>query len=204
MTMSEQFLETVQQFSNNKEIAAKLWRELEEKYSPSTRHYHTIDHLDHVLRQLSPLRNAFKNWHVIVFAVAYHDAIYKPLRNDNEEKSAVLAAERLKNIGVPQEYLSKCRQLILATKMHEAADYETNLFTDADLSILGSDSITYNRYIKNIRQEYAIYPDIIYSHGRKKVLLHFLNMKQIFKTEEFSRPLEAQARKNLQEELSRL
>ena len=204
MTISEQFLEAAQQFSNDKEIAEKLWHELEEKYSSSTRHYHNISHLDHMLGQLAPLKIAFRNWNVIVFAVAYHDAIYNPLQNDNEEKSAVLAEDRLKNIGVPEEYLRKCRQLILATKKHETGDYETNLCTDADISILGSDSITYNRYTNNIRQEYAIYPDIVYNHGRKKVLLHFLNMKQLFKTEEFSGPLEVQARKNLQAELSTL
>lgn len=98
----------------------------------------------------------------------------------------------------------KCQALILATKKHEPADYETNLFTDADLSILGSDPGTYNRYLKNIRKEYAMYPDILYDPGRKKVLLHFLNMDQIFKTKEFSGQLEAQARKNLEAELKML
>ncbi|HEY9486678.1 MAG TPA: hypothetical protein VIQ51_00020 [Chryseosolibacter sp.] len=204
MIIKKQFFKSVGEFSNDKGIAEKLWRELEEKYSAKTRHYHTLVHLDDVLKQLVPLKNAFTNWQAIVFAVAYHDAIYNALRGNNEEKSALLAVERLKSIGVPEEYVSRCQQLILATKKHEAADYETNLFTDADLSILGSDTVTYNLYLKNIRQEYAMYPDILYNAGRKKVLFHFLNMDQIFKTKEFSGRFEAQARKNLQDELRML
>lgn len=204
MIINEQFLKSVRQFSNDKGIAEKLWRELEEKYYARTRHYHTLDHLDDMLKKLVPLRNAFKNWHAIVFAVAYHDAIYNALRSNNEEKSASLAVEHLKSVRVPEEYVSRCQQLILATKKHEAADYETNLFTDADLSILGSDTVTYNLYLKNIREEYSMYPDILYNPGRRKVLLHFLNMEQIFKTKEFAGQLEAQARQNLQAELRML
>ena len=204
MIIREQFLTSLRRFSNDRAIAEKLWRELEQKYSASTRHYHTLDHLNDMLKQLVPFINAFNNWHAIVFAVAYHDAIYNALRGNNEEKSASLAAERLKSIGVPEECVRKCEQLILATKKHEAADYETNLFTDADLSILGSDTATYDVYLRNIRQEYAMYPDILYNPGRKKVLLHFLNMDQIFKTSEFSTRLENQARKNLQAELRML
>ena len=42
-----------------------------------------------------------------------------------------------------------------------------------------------------------MFPDILYNAGRKTVLLHFLNMNQIYKTKEFFDRLEEQARKNL-------
>lgn len=204
MIIKEYFCNAVEQFSNDVGVADKLWHELEEKYSAKTRHYHTLAHLDDMLSQLIPLRDSFENWSIVVLAVAYHDAIYNPLRSDNEEKSVLLAIDRLRNIGVPEEHARKCEQLILATRKHEAADDETNLFTDADLSILGSDPATYDRYLKNIRKEYSIYPDLVYKPGRKKVVLHFLNMDRIFKTKEFFNPLETQARKNLNAELSSL
>lgn len=204
MIIKEHFVKAVEHFFNDMRLAENVWRELEEKYSEKTRHYHTLDHLDAVLTQLLPLRDRFKNWHVIVLAVAYHDAIYNPLKNNNEEKSARLAGERLKSIGVPEEDVSKCRQLILATKRHEPADYETNLFTDADLSILGSDSVTYSLYLNHIRKEYWIYPDVIYNGGRKNVVLGFLEMDAIYKTKEFFGRLEEQARKNLAAELRKL
>lgn len=204
MIIKQYFFNAVKGYSNDNGLAEKLWNELEEKYSAKTRHYHTLAHLDDILSQLIPLRDSFENWSIVIFAVAYHDAIYNPLRSDNEEKSALLAIDRLRSIGVPEEHARKCEQLILATKKHEAADDETNLFTDADLSILGSDPATYDRYLKNIRKEYSIYPDLVYKPGRKKVVLHFLNMDRIFKTKEFFNPLETQARKNLNAELSSL
>lgn len=167
MIIKEHFFKAVAEYTNDDRIAGELWTELEKTYSARRRHYHTLDHLDDMLKQLLPFRTVFKNWHVIVFAVAYHDAVYKAIRSDNEEKSASLAVKRLKHIGVPDEHVTGCQQLILTTKRHEAADYETNLFTDADLSILGSDPVTYSRYLKNIRLEYSMFPDILYNPGRK-------------------------------------
>ena len=148
MIIKTHFLASAQQYSADVITAKKLWRELAEKYSAKRRHYHTLDHLDAILKELVPLQSYFRNWHVIVFAVAYHDAIYNPLRSNNEEKSALLAVDRMRSIDTPEPQISKCQQLILATRKHEPADYETNLFTDADLSILGSDGDTYNRYLK--------------------------------------------------------
>ena len=90
------------------------------------------------------------------------------------------------------------------TSGHEiSSDSDTNYFTDADLSILGSNGKAYGEYSKNIRREYWLYPDIIYNAGRRKVIEHFLAMTKIFKTTHFQQ-LEKQARINLQEELLHL
>ena len=204
MEIKNHFFEAVLAFCHDTGMADEMWRELEEYYTSPGRHYHTLDHLNSMLKELVPFQNQFSNWSTVVFAVAYHDAIYNPLRNNNEEKSAALAVARLQSIEVPEQLTAKCKQLILATKKHEASDYETNLFTDADLSILGSDSTTYNAYAKNVRQEYSMYPDFLYKPGRKKVLIHFLDMERIFKTDEFAGKFEAQARKNVNDELSKL
>ncbi|HEU5145715.1 MAG TPA: hypothetical protein VFT90_03335, partial [Chryseosolibacter sp.] len=96
MIIKEYFFNAVEQFSNDVGVADKLWHELEEKYSAKTRHYHTLAHLDDMLSQLIPLRDSFENWSIVVLAVAYHDAIYNPLRSDNEEKSVLLAIDRLR------------------------------------------------------------------------------------------------------------
>ncbi|WP_036025708.1 hypothetical protein [Leptospira noguchii] len=48
----------------------------------------------------------------------------------------------------------------MATKAHlQSNDPDTNLFTDADLSILGQDWNIYSKYYKNIIMEYSIYMD---------------------------------------------
>lgn len=184
--------------------AEALWKEIEEDYQHKSRHYHTLQHLENLLSELLPHKHAFTNWHTLVFALAYHDVIYNSLRADNEAKSAALAVKRLTEINFPEHEIYRCGQLILATKKHEAADAETNLFTDADLSILGSDPETYQTYTQQIRREYRMYPDLLYNPGRKKVLNHFLSMSVIYKTEPFRDKYEATARLNIQAELESL
>ena len=94
---------------------------------------------------------------------------------------------------------------ILATKSHDNSDCnDTNLFTDADLSILGSDWDSYLIYLNQIRQEYKLYPDLIYKPGRKQVLQHFIEKQRLFKTDYFHKKFENQAKSNLEKELKLL
>jgi predicted metal-dependent HD superfamily phosphohydrolase len=94
---------------------------------------------------------------------------------------------------------------ILATKSHhKSEDNDTNLFTDADLSVLGAPWEAYQEYYRQIRKEYAIYPDLLYKPGRRKVLQHFLDLPAIFKTAAFHTRYEGQARENLFRELETL
>lgn len=132
----------------------------------------------------------------------YHDVIYKSSRTDNEEQSTILAEKRMKQLSISEDIIETCKKHILATKCHlEQLSSDTNYFTDADLSILGSDRDTYSIYFNQVRKEYSIYPDFMYNAGRKKVINHFLNMDRIFKTDYFFNKLEAQAKNNLKQEL---
>ncbi|EMO54721.1 hypothetical protein LEP1GSC172_3612 [Leptospira noguchii] len=89
-----------------------------------------------------------------------YNVIYDVSKNDNEEKSASLAEKRLHSISFPEKKISNCKSQILATKAHlQSNDPDTNLFTDADLSILGQDWNIYSKYYKNIIMEYSIYMD---------------------------------------------
>jgi predicted metal-dependent HD superfamily phosphohydrolase len=202
--IKESFVKSIKKFISNEETQITYWNEIKKNYSKSNRHYHNLTHLDNLVAELSPFKHRFSNWDVIVFAIAYHDIIYNTLKSDNEEKSADLAVKRLKEISFPENLIARCKAIILATKKHEMADEETNLFTDADLSILGSEPNVYKLYSEQIRKEYKIYPDFVYNPGRKKVLTHFLEMEKIFKTREFSIKYESQARLNLEQELGTL
>ena len=146
-----------------------------------------------------------ENWDTLLFSLFYHDIIYNPLRQDNEEKSAALAVQRLNALSYAAHKTAHCHAQILATKGHQVSqDADTNFFTDADLSILGADWSTYTAYYKNVRKEYAIYPDFLYSKGRAKVLQQFLQMECIYKTAYFYERFEEQARSNIQKELDLL
>jgi predicted metal-dependent HD superfamily phosphohydrolase len=199
-----EFFNAVNIYCSSPDTTSKLWQEIERQYSDPSRHYHTIIHLQNLISELLTVRSRFQNWSVVVFAVAYHDVIYKASKSNNEEKSAEIAVKRLSGIAVPEESIVRCKEFILATKRHQQVDDEIDLFTDADLSILGSSPDTYRIYTTQIRKEYSIFPDLLYKPGRKKVLLHFLGMQNIFKSAFFQYKYEASARRNLENELGYL
>lgn len=199
------FYELVLNYKNDVHTAEELWNEIKDNYSGEKRHYHNLFHLSNLYQQLSLVKEAVEDWEVILFSVCYHDIIYNPLKSDNEERSAKLAEKRLQSINFPASRIARCINEILATKGHQVAeDNDVNLFTDADLSVLGSSSDLYNIYTRQVRKEYSIYPDFAYKKGRRKVLEHFLNMDRIFKTNYFYDKFENQARKNMANELKGL
>jgi predicted metal-dependent HD superfamily phosphohydrolase len=192
-------------YTSNSSLIEACWTEIEKSYSHPKRHYHTLTHLENLLRVLQEVRASVSDWNTMLFTLFYHDAVYNALKSDNEEKSAGLAAQRMHELQVPTAQIEQCRNQILATKQHkENSDADTNFFTDADLSILGADWNAYAAYAADVRKEYAMYPDLLYKPGRRKVLQHFLNMEHIFKTAHFREKFESQARLNLQKELENL
>lgn len=203
--LQETFIQLAQTYSGNQELPGQCWKEIEKAYSHSKRHYHTLKHLDNLLVELQEVKSQISDWDTILFTLFYHDIVYKAHKQDNEEQSAIQAAERLTLLQVPEEKIKLCHSQILATKQHALSfNHDTNLFTDADLSILGKPWEQYEAYFQQVRKEYAIYPDFLYKPGRKKVLQHFLDMKQIFKTEMFRQKYEQHARENLVREIKTL
>lgn len=200
--LKERFTRLVSPFASSAVAADPLWAELEKMYTARSRYYHNLTHVRHLFDLLEPFREEVEDWPALSLAVFYHDAVYNVLKSDNEARSAALAENRLRSVGLPETKLASIKKHILATQKHEAGeDTDTSLFTDADLSILGADWDDYRVYTRQIRQEYAIYPDLIYMPGREKVLKHFLAMPEIFKTPEFRARYEENARRNLKREL---
>jgi predicted metal-dependent HD superfamily phosphohydrolase len=192
-------------FTTDDLLTNKLWAEIEFSYNNSCRYYHTLAHLDNLIEQLLPVREQIEDWQTIILSVAYHDIIYNTLKQDNEEKSADLAKDRLIQLRLPSTQIEKCRRQILSTKGHQVSeDVDTNYFTDADLSVLGFNNNSYLKYTEQIRNEYKYYPDFLYEPGRRKVLIHFLKMGVIFKTKYFHDKYEKQARINISNELRTL
>ncbi len=199
------FLKLLHFYSSDVALNNKLWHDVENKYSDKKRHYHTLQHLENLLNELIAVKSEIQNWETILFTLFYHDIIYNSLKSDNEQKSADYAEQKMQTLSVPIEIIRNCKKQILATQSHVfSIDNDTNLFTDADLSVLGYSHETYTEYYQNIRREYNIYPDLVYNPGRKKVLLHFLNMDKIYKTPYFYNKYELQARNNLAQEIKLL
>lgn len=200
--LTDTFLHLVNKYTTDKELATNLWLEIFTRHSEPKRHYHTITHLEAIIENLKQIQDKINDWDDLLFAVFYHDIIYKASSNTNEADSAKVAVQKLAEIGYPQQKIAKCSEMILATKQHEfSEDSDTNYLMDADLAILGSNPYEYQKYTEQIREEYAIYPDFIYNAGRKKALQHFLQMEHIYKTDYFINKYEEKARENIANEI---
>jgi predicted metal-dependent HD superfamily phosphohydrolase len=203
--LKETYIALLMSYTSDDVLIAELWDGIAKNYSGKKRYYHTLQHLENVLVQLNEVRSSSENWDAILFALYYHDMVYNVLKSNNEEKSAALAETRMQQVSVPAATIERCKEHILATKSHITSIHpDTNYFTDADLSVLGQSWTEYSLYYKNVRKEYSIYPDLIYNPGRKKVLLHFLQMKRIYKTDHFYNKFEVQAKQNLSKEFELL
>ena len=189
-----------QNFSKNEKLITQLWQEIKTAHSEPTRYYHTLKHLEHIYKELQ----TFKLSPILEFSIFYHDIVYDAKKRNNEEQSAHIAKQRLEQLTIRKELNTKVCQLILETKMHKASSLDNELFLDADLSILASDEKTYEKYIYNVRKEYAIYDDVSYFKGRKKVIKLFLEKERIYMSEDFHELYEKKARENLEQELTKL
>lgn len=181
--LKEIFTSLIDKYTSDSAIAQKLWDEIEKQYTSPKRFYHNLQHLENMYKQLEACEQ-IDDWDTLMFSLFYHDIIYKATSKDNEEKSALAAIKALTAINYPKEKIKLCGEQILATKGHElSTDNDTNLFTDADLSILGSDWDSYLEYSKQVRNEYAIYPDLCTTPAEKR------HCSTLLRWRKFSRPL---------------
>lgn len=206
--LQTQWLELVAAYSSDREIGPALFRKLDKKYAESSRHYHTLEHIGAMLAKAHSLKEHFLDWDAVQFAIWFHDVIYSPTSSGNEEKSAQFAEKALVQLNVDQRRTNKVHDLILRTKNHTevlaSEDVDTQLLLDCDLLILGASREAYEQYVRQIRKEYWIFPDIAYKPGRLKVLKKFLGLPFIYRTTLFRLELEGQARENLAYEMELL
>lgn len=200
ITLSEKYF-------NNDATIESLWQTIQKKYTSKNRYYHNLIHINSMLNLAIENKEQIINYDETLFAIWFHDIIYKSTSKKNEEKSADFAKSTLKEISKGEIDIDEVYQLIISTKKHQILLKENNdnaFLLDFDLSILGSDWNIYQTYIQNIRKEYKIYPDFLYNPARKKVLESFLNRNQLFFTEKYQNLFEKIARQNLEKEIKLL
>lgn len=205
INLNEIYVDLLFNYRTNRETIYKLWDEISLKFTESHRFYHHFGHLENLIQELEPIKAEFYDWNAVLFSVFYHDVIYHAFASDNEVQSAELAKKHLNEINCQQKTIDIVYEMIIATKSHQVSQKnDINLFTDADLAILGVEPEVYQNYAAAIRQEYDVFPDPIYIPGRKKVLLHFLKMERLFKTDYFFQKYEEKARINIENEFKSL
>jgi len=184
------------------DIPTQMISRLIPRYGEPHRRYHTWAHIGacfDAAEKISDDRSL-----EVALAIFYHDAIYDPFKNDNEVRSAVLLMDEGERARLDPAVLEKARGMILATKHDACPETEQErVVVDADLSILGADAATFDRYEDEIRQEYSIVPEEVFAAGRTKVMQGFLGREHIFATERARNLWEAKARENIGRSLRR-
>jgi predicted metal-dependent HD superfamily phosphohydrolase len=174
-------------------------------HSEPHRHYHDLEHVVEVLRVVGRLARQCELPAAVQLAAWYHDAVYDPTADDNEERSAALARSELTSLGMDARLVEHVMELIRATDHRQRPTIaDADVLLDADLAILGAGEARYRRYAEAIRREYAHVPDDDYRKGRAAVLERFLARPRLYRTDTLFLEAEAAARGNLAAELARL
>ncbi|CAD7928664.1 unnamed protein product [Amoebophrya sp. A120] len=157
------------------------WQVIEDRYCEVHRRYHTLEHLAFLLRKLEDETARLKGGILLTsqdlrdlqLAVFFHDLVYDPARQDNEEVSARIFESDF-YADVQKVQFQRNAQLLedksvrrVARWIRETAghkhdrlladkDLVGSLFLDLDLSILAlPDSEGYERYTKSVAFEYT-------------------------------------------------
>lgn len=195
-----------------KAVIKKFLHELKTPYNSEGRVFHTMDHIALGLREMSE----YSEWHqkhsytdsVIsdnqIYAWLFHDVYYNAQQPDlNEEKSADIACERLKDLkGVDCGIV---RQIILDTKDHKATIEESKLVLDVDMVSLGYQYDVFLKYRKKAWEEYSLfYDERSLKMGTILFIENTLNHDKLYNLDYFMDKYEKQARENLKKYLENL
>ena len=172
------------------------------QYAQPHRFYHTTEHIVSMLDGHERLSRCheFKAPKAAELAIFFHDVVYDPARQDNEELSAEAVMVMLRQY-TGLYTLETAAEHIRATAKHEKTkNRDTNLIIDLDMAILGQPWPAYERYSQNVWCEYSTtYMPAEYMAGRAKFLTTMIDRGNIFLTDEFAH-LNAQALSNMQQE----
>lgn len=170
------------------------------------RRYHTVDHLTAVLDHVDELAGHADDLCVVQLAAWFHDAVYRPDRSENEERSAALAERALPELGVGPARTAEVARLVRLTVTHDPGpdDRDGEVLCDADLAVLAGSPDAYAAYAAAVREEYAFVPDPDFIAGRAAVLRQLLSLPRLFRTPRGYDQWEHLARRNLATELDLL
>jgi len=137
------------------------------RYEEHHRYYHTTTHLLDVVLQLSKLDNFDDE---LFLAAVYHDAVYDPQANDNEERSAALFLVEAKSASLNKLQMDSINRLILDTKKHKPSSEKSQLLIKADLSILEQPLSKLIEYEHQIFKEFQFVDYKVYQPKRIEIL----------------------------------
>jgi predicted metal-dependent HD superfamily phosphohydrolase len=181
------------------------WAAVVAAWSEPHRRYHDLGHLAAVLGLVGELEAAAVDPAAVRLAAWYHDVVYDPTRDDNEEVSAGRARAGLRGL-VDGDRVAEVERLVLLTAGHDPADDDANgaVLCDADLAVLASPAEAYAAYASAVREEYGHLPDDVFTAGRIAVLEYLLALPALYRIPTVAAQWTPAARANLTAELTLL
>lgn len=189
--------------------ASDLGRGVLARWCEMHRRYHTMEHLAEVLDTLDLLAEhgtSLGRWpRAVRLAAWFHDAVYDPTAEDNEEQSARLASEMLDG-RIASNEVDEVARLVRLTQLHspEPDDEAGAAMIDADLAILGSTPHRYANYLRQVQAEYRMVPIEQFRLGRRQVVEHLLALEPRYFSKVGYQRWRQQSDQNLTAELLRL
>lgn len=182
----------------NRSITAEaVYARLTELYGEPHRHYHTLEHIQHCLREFDRTAVLMENPDAVELALWFHDAIYHPGANDNERRSAELFERCFEGDAEP-DFRRRVRDLILVTTHRELPrHWDERFIVDIDLSSLGLPWDECERDGRRIRAEYADLTDADYYPSQLRFLRSLRDRPNFFFTESFRQRYERVACENV-------
>lgn len=167
--------------------------------------YHSPLHVLSILSFAQLNSIPLEDWEL--FAIFYHDVIYRPGSKKNEINSLQFMISLLSDTGISQGVLAKAASGIQATAMHldEFVEPSTEKLLDLDLHSFTFDRESFSEINKTIKLEFCREDDKKfkgcnlkeYYTGRKSFLEKLNSKKSIFRTAYFQEYFETVARENL-------
>jgi predicted metal-dependent HD superfamily phosphohydrolase len=143
-------------------------------WNESHRHYHNLNHLNDLIEQINENKSNYsqKEYEKMMLAALFHDCVYDPMSEDNEEKSAQFFMECV--IDKSNTDLLEVKQMILDTKTHQATTNLSEKFNQLDMNIVERDFNQLLEWETGIYNEYKAFGEK-YKEGRLKFLESLLD-----------------------------
>ncbi len=177
--------------------AAQVWQGLRRHYQEPHRHYHTLAHLRHCLRELDLAGDRITERSATEMAIWFHDSVYRYGARDNE----ILSAAYFRQVAadtMPAEFIARVSEFILATQHTSAArDTSVAYVVDIDLSGFGLPWDTYLADSIALRHEASGVSDTQYYPEKLQFLDKLRRWPSLFQTAYFRHRLEFGAQLNI-------
>lgn len=143
-------------------------------WNESHRYYHNLNHLNDLISMINESKSRYseREYEKLIITSLFHDIIYDPTKNDNEEKSAGYFMECC--VDKNDKDILEINQMILDTKTHKSNTMLSEVFNSLDMNIVERDFDSLMEWEDGIYNEYKSF-GTAYKDGRLKFLESILD-----------------------------